>query len=609
MKIKPIIYEEKIKKLLNELQIDVNNAYEIEYIKHNEAHYKIVRDDNHFSVYFQTENQIYASLLPILNHQKDTHYEEVFTPTFKNTGVMLDVARNAVLNTKTVKKYIMLLAILGYNYLEIYFEDLIEIDGEPKFGYLRGKYSQQTLKALDDFAYDYGIELVPAIQTLAHLNQIFRHREYKEILDINDILLAENERTYLLIDNMLKTVAKTFRTKRINIGMDEAWALGVGNYLKKNGYKNRIDIMKTHLDKVNQLCKKYHLKPKMWADMFFNLTGASYHQQVEVIPKEIIDIVPKDVELVFWEYFHKDKAYYDMKYQNIKQMTDKYSFAGGAIKWVGFAPHNRCTILVLNEAFKSAKENHVDNFLMTAWGDHGAEASHFSILPSLIYMQHLNYNKDILEHYSKTITHYTFEELLALDSLNILYDHQNYVPTNPAKYLLYEDLLFGDFDQTPNLDYNAYYQRYYHTLKTLSTRHSPYNYLFKTLASLANILKDKASLSVMIYHAYHQDDKKALHRYVKNIEEIIQNVQHFIVVFERQWHLENKPHGFEIQSYRLGGLMERLNYVMRRLNAYLTNDINNLPELDERTLMDIKKETNGTYYLNLFANNISPNRM
>ncbi|MFA5720049.1 MAG: family 20 glycosylhydrolase, partial [Acholeplasmataceae bacterium] len=580
MRIKPIIYEDKIKKLLSELQIDANKDYQIEFIKHNENHFKIVRNNNHFLVYFQSENQIYASLLTILHRNDINQYEEIFKPTFKNTGLMLDVARNAVLNKKTIKKYIMLLALLGYNYLEIYFEDLIEVDDEPKFGYLRGKYSQKELKELDDFAYSYGIELVPAIQTLAYLNQIFRHREYREILDINDILLAENERTYLLIENMFKTISKTFRTKHVNIGMDEAWALGVGNYLKINGYKNRVDIMKTHLKKVNQLCKKYHLKPKMWADMFFNLTGANYHHQVDMIPKEIIDIVPKDIELVFWEYFHKNKEYYDLKYKNIKQMTDNYSFAGGAIKWIGFAPHNRCTITVLREAFKSAKENNVENFLITAWGDHGAEASHFSILPSLIYMQHLNYNKDILEYYSKLITNYAFDELLELDSLNILYDHQNYVPTNPNKYLLYEDLLLGDLDQTPNLDYNNYYLKYYNTLKNLSTRRSPYRYLFNTLASLANILKDKASLSVMIYHSYHKKDKTALKEYALKIEEIIKNVKQFIEVFETQWHEENKPHGFEIQSYRLGGLIERLKYIIRRLNAYLSNEIDNIPELD-----------------------------
>ena len=58
--------------------------------------------------------------------------------------------------------------------LMLYTEDTYEVDNQPYFGYLRGRYSQKELREIDDYAFKHGMELIPAIQTLAHLKSIFR---------------------------------------------------------------------------------------------------------------------------------------------------------------------------------------------------------------------------------------------------------------------------------------------------------------------------------------------------------------------------------------------------------------------------------------------------
>ncbi|MFR6640752.1 MAG: family 20 glycosylhydrolase [Christensenellales bacterium] len=86
---------------------------------------------------------------------------------------------------------------------------------------MRGRYTTEELTELDAFGAKIGIELVPCIQTLAHLNQIFRWEEYAAINDNNDILLIDDERTYALIEKMIATMRKAFRSHKIHIGMDE----------------------------------------------------------------------------------------------------------------------------------------------------------------------------------------------------------------------------------------------------------------------------------------------------------------------------------------------------------------------------------------------------
>ncbi|MBO4734674.1 MAG: family 20 glycosylhydrolase, partial [Clostridia bacterium] len=119
--------------------------------------------------------------------------------TFRRFGTMLDCSRGAVMTVETVKKWIDIISDLGYNTLMLYTEDTYEVEGQPYFGYLRGRYSVEELKSIDDYAFEHGVELIPCIQTLAHLEAIFRWSTYSDIRDCNDILLVDNAKTYELI--------------------------------------------------------------------------------------------------------------------------------------------------------------------------------------------------------------------------------------------------------------------------------------------------------------------------------------------------------------------------------------------------------------------------
>ena len=133
-------------------------------------------------------------------------------------GVMLDMSRNGVMRVSEVKRYVDYISAFGYNSLQLYTEDTYEMEGEPFFGYLRGRYTREELKEIDAYCLSKGVELIPCIQTLAHLNQIFRWDAYAPINDTRDILLVGDERTYALIDKMFKTAAECFTSRKINIG-------------------------------------------------------------------------------------------------------------------------------------------------------------------------------------------------------------------------------------------------------------------------------------------------------------------------------------------------------------------------------------------------------
>src|SRR5699024_7494430 len=242
--------------------------------------------------------------------KKEFNTEE--TAQFNTVGPMFDLSRNAVMKQERFYEMIRILAVMGLNSAMLYREATCEGKGEPYFGYMRGRYSEDELKDLDDYAHQFGIELIPCIQTLAHLEELLKWDEAYHYKDTRGALLLENEETYQLLENMIRSVSKPFRSKRIHIGMDEAEEVGRGIFLNKHGHKSRFELMATHLGKVLQITDKLGLEAMMWSDMFLKLaseTGDQYSKSTQ-IPDYIIEQTPEQVQLMYWQYNATDIEHY-----------------------------------------------------------------------------------------------------------------------------------------------------------------------------------------------------------------------------------------------------------------------------------------------------------
>lgn len=67
--------------------------------------------------------------------------------------------------------------------------------------------------------------------------------------------MVGDERVYELIDKMFVAAKECFTSRRINVGMDEAFALGRGKYQDLHGVRSRMDILTEHLAKVVEIAK------------------------------------------------------------------------------------------------------------------------------------------------------------------------------------------------------------------------------------------------------------------------------------------------------------------------------------------------------------------
>ncbi len=515
--------------------------------------------------------------------------EIILTPAFEDLTFFVDCSRSAVLSVEGAKSIIRYLAVMGYHALQLYTEDTYEVKEYPYLGYMRGRYTREELKEIDRYCTLFGIELVPCIQTLAHLGQALRWGAHKEIRDIENILLIDEERTYEFIESLIKTCSETFASRRINIGMDEAFLVGFGKYLTRNGYADRSALMAKHLKRVVSICAKYGYRPMMWSDMFFYLQfKGNYWVADGVFSEQVKGLIPEEVSIIYWDYYSVDPARYDKMFMLHKDLHGDISFAGGAWRWSGAVPNNTFSLKATEVALTEAMRHGVKKVIATAWGDDGGEACAYSIFPTLQLYSDINYHGSadrLKENFYYTFG-MEFDTFMLVDSPNTLPENDFSSPmVNPSKYMLFQDVLMGLFDLHVLEEENAdYYEQTAEKVRYAAAAlegKSIWRNLFHATEELCRVLSSKCSLGKRIRKQYRAENREALRALAEiEIPELQERILSYYAVFKKLWMQTNKVTGLEIHDIRYGGLIMRLETVKERLLDYADRRIDRLPEAE-----------------------------
>lgn len=547
-----------------------------------------------FTITVQKRVQIFLALKRISDELGGRAPEEGYSfeahCSFRELSFMLDCSRNAVAKTETLFELVRHLAVMGYDSLGLYMEDTFVVKNQPYFGFFRTPYTAEDIRAVDEYCALFGVELVPYIQTLAHFNTLTRHYALGHLFDVNDILLAGEESTYSFIEDLISTCASCFSTRRIHIGMDEAYMLGRGKYMDKNGAKPRFEIMSAHLKRVNDICKKYGLKPAMWSDMFFALTAtAQFAQYGNELPREVLEGVPRDIELIYWDYCETKEEVYAERMRHHRAFPNEIGFASGAWKWLGYTPDNRYSFDSCAASARACLQNGIRDYIVTGWGDNGAECSPFAVLPALHYCSRFNYGDfergDAFKTSFESLAGMPFDAFMTIDLCNRVTDHDDVEEKNSAnKYLLFNDVLLGTLDTTLDDGTGKLYAEHAKALAKAKRKAGKWGYLFETQYRLALVLELKAEMGVWLRRAYGQNDKRELADLVSKLHLLLFRIESFYRAHGKQWHIENRANGFDVQDIRIGALKQRVKVAAEKVSAYLKGEADSVPELEEEML-------------------------
>jgi len=509
-------------------------------------------------------------------------------PHFKTNGGMLDMSRNAVMTVDTVKFMLRKTALMGLNMLMLYTEDTYEIDGRPYFGHMRGRYTKDELREIDGYALKLGIELIPCIQVLGHLETHLRWKCAAPYLDMKGVMLAGAEETYSLIGDMLDTVSECFVSRRVHIGMDETYEVGRGKSIDINGFKNPVDIYLEHLAKVADMARERGLSPLMWSDMLFRLAGeklenyANYDVRVE-IPEDYRERVPQDITQVFWNYDHADTEFFATGINNHRLFTDKVMVAGSLWTESGHSivadrsRNNAAAILT------AAVENGIDEVLATSW-DNGHTGNHILTVMGLSWYADTDYRGSFDEEGARV----TFENATGMcyDDFFALGDIEKLDGTRFATslVLLHNDPLIGLCD-THFIGMNA--GEYYKKVSERLAASADAGYLEPMCAvvkALSSVLENKADFGIRLKAAYDSGDREALAALADECDVIRDKLAALSEAHYKAWMTYNKPFGWEVLDLKYGGLVHRFECTKRRISEYLSGEISEIAELCEERL-------------------------
>lgn len=514
---------------------------------------------------------------------------------FEMLSLQLESSRNGVITPDNVKAFIRRAGLMGINTLMLYLEDTYEVPDEPFFGYLRGRFTQEELQDLDDYAHAFGIEMVPCIQALGHLQQALQWKNvYDEVTDIPDVLLAGEEKTYELLGRMIDAASAPFRSQRIHLGMDEAFGMGTGKYKERFGERPVFDIMNEHLSRVSKMCDERGLKPMIWSDMYFRIASPTreYYDLDITIPPEVIDRIPANVDLVYWDYYHMEQEFYETYLDRHRSMKKEPIMAPGAWNWNHFwtnIPYSLARVLPCMEACKA---KNVRQVFMTTWGDDGMECDIYSILPVIQTFADVAYG----EEYDEPQTARNF-------AATCLADFHDYVAaseldqtprskkpeadySNTSKWLMWDDPFIGLCEPFQEVDsYREGYQDLAGRLDDAAAKANPGAQRLRFPAQISRVLALKCDCRKNLVKAYRAGDRDQVKSLLeKEVKPLLTELEKLWEMHRDMWLATYKPFGLEVVEIRYGGQITRIRSLIDRLQRYLDGQVDAIPEFDTELL-------------------------
>lgn len=461
---------------------------------------------------------------------------------FKLRGIMLDLSRGKSYSEKKIKEIIIKSACLGYNYMTLYIEDLICVNEYPQYGYLRGRLTDNEIENIVRFANSIGYQIVPAIQTLGHLEHLLRWDVSKKIKGTEYVLDVESKETYCFIDKVIQRVAKLFGNTCINIGLDEAFDLG---FEKGNvEHLNQKQIFLTHLDKVLEICNRNGFKKiKMWSDMLFSIYSNTDGDALYSLDFfENAQKLNANVELIYWNYWTKNTSEYNRVIKSHKSFSDNISMAL-AIQTSMNLFYDYSEIESTKAALPALRANGVTNVLYTMWSEDGASCQLDTAIWGMYETMREMFKLTVCESDYQNITGYSYNAMKQICMIKTY-------GINPMSCLWNDPVFDLYYNSISNDSLNDAYLK----IETIPLLKDSNCELYEYYNSLVTYIR--LDIKRYLYGIKSEEIKKLLCNY--------KNIAHYI---ENMWMKEAKIHGIEDIQKR---------FILKEYRYQFLNEVENI---------------------------------
>jgi len=290
---------------LQDVFSDINVNQKLNFKNYLEQGYILVIQKSQVYIQAESAQGIFYGLqtfIQILNcGENKLFFPECYVidyPLLLIRGISDDISRGQAPTVENLKKFISELSHFKINqYYLVYMQDMFKFQSHPEIGKNRGAYSKEEIKDLSQYAKKYFIELIPIFQTISHWDNILINKKYWKYGEFpgSNSLDISNKEIFPLLDDMIGELSEAFDTEYFHVAADESWDVGKGASAE---YIENIGIAQAYLNHykaIYNMVKKHGYKYVI-----------IYH---DILSKyeEILEDLPKDMIIMYWEYNKKEK--------------------------------------------------------------------------------------------------------------------------------------------------------------------------------------------------------------------------------------------------------------------------------------------------------------
>ena len=288
-------------------------------------------------------------------------------PDFRDRGIMLDVSRGRVPRRATLEALVDLCARMRLNVLMLYVEHTFAFRRHPEIGEGASPLDAETILALDAYAADRGVELVPCLQSLGHMERVLSLPRYQKLAESDRRWSVSPSRpeTYSFLAELYDEFLPLFRSQRFNANCDEPFDLGRGQSARRAPNKSPGELFSGHVEALERLARKHGKQLMIWADFAY--------KHADQIPR-----LAPDTVLIDWWYeaeFEADRV------AKLRRHGFEFWVSPGTSAWNCLFPRVANSEANIARWADAGRRHGATGLLNTDWGDFG----HYNTLGASLY--------------------------------------------------------------------------------------------------------------------------------------------------------------------------------------------------------------------------------
>jgi hypothetical protein len=272
-------------------------------------------------------------------------------------GIMLDISRGKVPRRESLEELIDTCVALKLNVLMLYTEHTFRFKKHPRIGRDDSPLAARTLRALDAYAAERFVDLIPCLQSLGHMEHILKLPAYRAMAETESgwTLAPAHPRSLPFLEDLYDEYLPLFRSRWFNANCDEPWDLGRGLSRKRSEALGPGGLYLEHVHRIQRLAARHGKRMMIWADV------------VHAHPKRISEIDPNLILLDWWY-----EADFDFDRAKILA-RNKLDFlvCPGTSSWNSLFPRVANSLANISGWAEAGRRHGALGLLNTDWGDHG----------------------------------------------------------------------------------------------------------------------------------------------------------------------------------------------------------------------------------------------